>query len=405
MKGIDYFWKKSKLLLIMFSCLILLSGCWSSRELDDLGIAVALGIDKTEEGNYALTVQIINPSEIAAEKASTRPPVSIYKSEGETLSEALRKMTKTAPRKIYVSQLRLLVIGQSLAEEGILPALDLLYRDAEFRTSFFMTIAKNASVEDILSIMTPYEKIPANKIMDTLTSAQENWAATEGVYIDQVISDIRSTGKSPVMTGVLMNGSEDTGSSNKNTESTDAPTRLEIDHLSVFKDDRMLGWLNETESKGYNYVVGNVKSTLINFPCKEEDSGKVGVELLRTNAAIDAQMKKGKPVISVEVQAEGNVGEVECQIDLSKPETLQMIANKTEADIKNKIQASIKAAQEVYESDIFGFGNAVNRKDPKYWKKVEKDWDTHFVETEVEINTKVNIRRKGTNVQPLQKKG
>ncbi|WP_051353035.1 Ger(x)C family spore germination protein [Thalassobacillus devorans] len=405
MKGMWYLWNKSRLILIMFACLVFLSGCWSSRELDELGIAVALGMDKTEEETYALTVQIINPSEIAAEKATTRPPVTLYKAEGETLFEAFRKMTKTAPRKIYVSQLRLVVIGQSLAEEGVLPALDLLYRDPEFRTSFFMTIAKNASVEDILSVITPYEKIPANKIMETLTAAQENWAATEGVYIDQVISDIRSTGKSPVMTGILMKGKEDIGNSIKNIEYLDAPTRLEIDHLSVFKDDRMLGWLNEAESKGYNYIAGNVKSTLINFPCKEEGSGRIGVELLRTNASMDAKMKKGKPVISVDIEAEGNVGEVECQIDLSKPETLQMIAQKTEGDIKDKIQASIKAAQEVYESDIFGFGNAVSRKAPNYWKKVEKDWDAHFVDTEVKINTKVNIRRKGTNVQPVQKEG
>ncbi|SEB20666.1 spore germination protein KC [Thalassobacillus cyri] len=405
MKGIRYFWGKSRLILIMFSYLIFLSGCWSSRELDELGIAVALGIDKTEEGTYSLTVQIINPSEIAAEKATTRPPVTLYKAEGETLFEAIRKMTKKAPRKIYFSQLRLLILGQSLAEEGVLPALDLLYRDAEFRTSFFMTIAKNASVEDILSVITPYEKIPANKIMDTITAAQENWAATEGVYIDQVISDIRSTGKSPVMTGILLNGSEDTGNSIKNIESPDAPTRLEIDHLSVFKDDRMLGWLNEAESKGYNYIVGNVKNTLINFPCKEEGSGKIGVEILRSNAAIDAKLKKGKPVISVEIEAEGNVGEVECQIDLSKPETLQMIEQKTEGDIKDKMQLSVKAAQEVYKSDIFGFGNAINRKEPNYWKKVEKEWNAHFVETDVEFDVKVNIRRKGTNVQPVQKEG
>ncbi|GGC73459.1 spore germination protein KC [Thalassobacillus devorans] len=395
----------SKRLSITLACLLFLTGCWNSRELDELGIAVALGIDKTEEGNYLLVVQMINPSEIATEAPSTRPPVSLYQSEGETIFEALRKMTLNAPRKIYMSQLRLLVIGPGLAEEGILPTLDLLYRDPEFRTSFLVTVAKDVEVEDLLSVITAYEKIPANKIMDSIIAAESHWAATHGIYIDQIVSDIRSPGKSPVLTGILLEGSEEAGNNVSNVENVDSPARIHVDHLSVFKGDRMLGWLNEDESKGYNYIVGNVKSTLINFPCEEKESGKIGVEILRTNAAIDATKTGSKPSITVTVEAEGNVGEIQCDLDLTKPDTLKKIADKAETDIKQKLTAAITAAKEQYQTDIFGFGNALSRKEPVYWKRVEKDWDEHFVDMDVKVEVKLEIRRKGTIVQPVQKKG
>ena len=45
-------------------CCVLLTGCWSRRELNDLSIAFALGLDK-DDGQYVVTAQIINPGEIS----------------------------------------------------------------------------------------------------------------------------------------------------------------------------------------------------------------------------------------------------------------------------------------------------------------------------------------------------
>ncbi|WP_082235383.1 Ger(x)C family spore germination protein [Halobacillus massiliensis] len=394
--------KKAILLLII--CCVLLSGCWDSRELDDLGIAVALGIDKTEEGKYALYTQIINPSEIATDSPTTRPPVSMYKTEGETLFEALRKMTQTSPRQIYLSQLRLVVLGSSLAEEGIYPALDLLYRDHNARTSFFITVAKDSNVEEILSVITAYEKIPANKIMDTIKNAEDSWAATHGVYVDDIISELKSKGKNPVMTGVMMIGDEQIGNNISNVENVNPPARLLVDDLGIFKGDRLIGWLNEDESKGFNDIEGNVKSTVVNLACEKEDDGLIGIEVLRTNASINSKIKNNKPEIKVSLEAEANVGEVQCDIDLRKPETIQKIDDKLEEKFKERMEHAVQSAQEKYNSDIFGFGSVIQQQHPKYWKKAEKNWDSEFKEVDVTFDVHANIRRKGTITQPVQKK-
>lgn len=51
--------------LVIIGTTLLLSGCWSKKELTDLAIVAALGIDKNEEGRYVGTLQIINPSNVA----------------------------------------------------------------------------------------------------------------------------------------------------------------------------------------------------------------------------------------------------------------------------------------------------------------------------------------------------
>ncbi|MBH9787576.1 Ger(x)C family spore germination protein, partial [Clostridioides difficile] len=51
----------AKLNWICLLCILtlLLSGCWSKRELNELAIVVALGIDKIDE-EYEITVQIVD---------------------------------------------------------------------------------------------------------------------------------------------------------------------------------------------------------------------------------------------------------------------------------------------------------------------------------------------------------
>ncbi|MFG6147721.1 Ger(x)C family spore germination protein [Halobacillus sp. B23F22_1] len=381
-------------------CLILLTGCWNSNELDELSIVVAMGIDKTDDNQYELVTQVINPSEIATDAPTTRPPVSTYSTTGKTLFEAFRQLTHKSPRKMYLSQLRLLVIGKDLAEEGILSSLDLFYRDHEFRTGFYVTIAKDTDVETLLSVLTAYEKIPANKLMNSIDAVETNHGSSKGVTIDELITQIHSKGQSPVIAGLLLEGPEDSGTNISNVENIDAPVELTIDHLGVLKNDRLVGWLDEDASKGYNYVVGDIKNSVVTLPCQD---GTTSIEILRTQSSMEASFSEGKPSISIELDVEGNVAEVDCPIDLSKEDSIQKLNDETEKEIKRLMEASLKMAQKNFETDIFGFGGMIHRKDPEYWKTVEKDWDNHFKDLNLDIQIKAELRRKGDAEQPITK--
>ncbi|WP_051254558.1 Ger(x)C family spore germination protein [Halobacillus kuroshimensis] len=384
-------------------CLAMLTGCWNSRELDELGIAVATGIDKNDQGEYLITVQVINPSEVATEAPTTRPPVSTYTITGETLFEAFRKLSIKTPRKIYLSQMRLVVIGESLAEDGIMPALDFLYRDHEFRPSYYITVAKNASVENILSVLTPYEKIPANKVMNSIENAESHWGVTTGVHIDTLISKIRSPGEEAVLGGLLLNGEEDVGNRMSNVEQADAPTTLELDETAVFKEDRLAGWLTEKQSLGFNFITGEVSSTIVTHPCENGETSSV--ELLRSTSSISAEMDGDTPSISVLIEAEGNIGEMNCDISIGEPEGIDQINLALEEEIETIVQSAIVAAQSDFESDIFGFGQAVHRYEKNDWKTLESEWDEVFKDVRVQVDVKAEVRSRGNSSRQIDKKG
>src|SRR5690606_3089106 len=116
--------KQIVLLLIAILFLSSLTGCWSRREVADLAIVVGLGIDKNEEGEYVVSVQVINPSETATSTmgGGYTTAATTYSTSGKIVFEALRKLSKEAPRKLYLAHLRMIVIGEEVAKEGIYDA-------------------------------------------------------------------------------------------------------------------------------------------------------------------------------------------------------------------------------------------------------------------------------------------
>ncbi|MGM0876085.1 MAG: Ger(x)C family spore germination protein [Bacillota bacterium] len=392
--------KKIISFFFMFLLMInILTGCWSRKELNELAIATALGIDKTEDG-YIVSVSIINPGEIAGQGSTGRTEVVRFMKSGDTVFEALRKISTDGPRKIYLAHLREVIIGEELAKEGIGKTLDFISRDHEMRTDFYITIAKGSSAYDILNVQTALEKVPANKLFNALENSEKNWAPTKTVSLDELINSIVSKGKEPVLTGIYVYGDPEFGSSFQNVQNVSPKTGLRLDSLGVFKKDKLLGWLNEKESKGFNYITDNVISTIVNVPCED---AKISIETIRSKTKVKGKIEKGKPKIDINVTTEGNVGDVQCKIDLSKPEKIKELGEKYETDIKDQMEVAIKRMQEDYQSDIFGFGEAIHRADPKAWKRLETNWDQEFAKLEVNVKVEGNIRRLGTITESFQK--
>ncbi|RCX13282.1 spore germination protein KC [Fontibacillus phaseoli] len=384
------------LLLLTLAASFLLSGCWNRRELNELGIAVAAGVDKVGD-KYRLSVQIAIPGQVASKKVgSPQAPATLFTSEGDTLFEAARRMSQSSPRKIYFAHLRMFIIGESLARQGIAEVLDLLFRDHEFRTDFYFAVSKENTAEETLKIMTPIETIPANKLFTSLQTSEKIWSPTKAVTLDELINDLSSKGKHPVLTGLEIRGDKNIGEKKINVENIYTPSHLVYSGFAVFKSDRLIGWLNEKESRGYRLILGDVKSSVNHVKCR--DQGKVVLETLRTSAKVKGSMVKSRPHINIRFSAEGNVGSVECSgLDLTKPETIQKLETEMEQMTVRLIETVIQKVQTEYKVDIFGFGEAIRRSNPKAWKSMKEDWDErYFPNLPVHIQVDYHIRRTGT---------
>ncbi|OMD92206.1 spore gernimation protein GerC [Paenibacillus odorifer] len=386
--------RRSLLICVLILMQIFLTGCWSRRELNDLAIAVGIGIDKIGD-QYQVSAQVVLPSQIAGSKGgSPQAPVNLYKATGNTVYEALRKITTVSPRKIYISHLRILVLGEDLAKEGISDVLDFMSRDNDTRNDYFIVVAKDARAEDALKILTSLEKIPAVRLFSSLETSEKNWAPTSTVTLGTLITELVSKGKNPVLTGVVIDGSVDEGETPKNVETVDSPTELKYSGLAIFKEDKLIGWLNPEESKVYNYLTNKVRSTVFYIQCPE--GKKVSLDVFEARSKMKGSIHSGKPEITIEQHLESDLGEVQCRnLDLRDPKTitqLEQIANKK---VINLFEATIKKVQTEYKSDIFGFGEIIHRSNPQAWKKLRNNWDETFVNLPVSVKMDIKIRLLG----------
>lgn len=391
-----------RVLLTVFICCAILTGCWSRRELNDLSIAFAIGLDYAD-GEHVVTVQIINPKSISPsqdEGGGSHAPVATYQTKEATLFEAMRRMTKIVPRKVYLAYVRIVVIGEALAKRGIVDSIDFLLRENEFRTDFYLLVAKNSRADETLKVLTTLNEIPAEKVFDSLEMSERYWAATGTIAIDELITNLIEEGQETVLTGIEIVGDKAVAPTKENVEKIAGNTYLKLTDLAAFRKDKLVGWLNETESKGFNYSQSDVNSTIINIPCPR--GGSLALEVLRSDGDVHASFINGQPRGRISVHVVGNIGDVECDIDISKQESINTLERRAKQKIREAIVGSLHRAQKELRTDIFGFGEALHHSDPRGWHSMRHEWEDLFTDLPVDVTVDVNLRDQGTMSQTIQ---
>lgn len=352
-----------------------------------------MSIDKSGD-QYLISTQVVDPGEVStiAGGGGGRAPVTTYEEKGRHLFEAVRRMTTISPRKLYWSHLQMLVISDKVAREGLNNTLDFFTRDSEFRRDFYIVVSKDIPAREILRNLTSIEKIPAHKMRSSLETSEKAWAPTVAIQLDELISSLTSEGTNPVLTGISIKGQVKKGESVDNVQRIQPYARLKFKNIAVFKKDKLIGWLNEKESKGYNYIRNNVKSTVGHIPC--ENKGEMIIEIIRSKTKVKGKVENGKPKIDIHLSTEVNVAEVTCHVDLTNPDSINKLeknANKVNEAI---LRTSINKAKKM-KVDIFGFGEVIHRADPKAWKSLKNNWDQTFSQLPVSVHSDYKIRRTG----------
>ncbi len=371
---------------------IFFTGCWSSHEINTLAITVSIGIDKTEKG-YLISEQVINPKVIASKKSTNESPVVLYTAEGRDLNEAIRSLTAKSPRRIYNSHLRIIVFGEKAAEEGIKDTLDYFARDHAYRTDFYFVVAKNTTAKEILSVLSPIESIPAIDMYNSLEISSKDWAPTKTIRIIELVNSIISAGKNPVITGVEIIDGKVTPTSTEVLKQSNEIKKIQYTELGAFKKDKLIGWLQQDESKGYNYITGNVKRTI--GYAYYSDTVKITAEVTNAKSNMKVSLINGKPAINVTINVQQNIAAVEGDFDVSKEDNKKILNGLSEKKIKSICEKSVNKAQNQLKTDIFGFGEAVRRKNPKLWEKIKDNWNTEFTQLPVNITVKVKTNQLG----------
>lgn len=366
--------------------IVLLTGCWDSRELTDIGFVVAMAIDKGETKNIRVTVQIVNPINVSSTQGGGSPmplPPTTYSAEGNNVFDATRVLSQKLSRQLHYGHAIVLLVGEELATtQGIKKLFDGIERDSEFRPSATMVIARGTTGQEIIKQRTSLDNSPAIKIKKMVAETEKAFGENIDEKIYQVIQAIVSSGKEPTITGIQL-------------DSTNKEDKLMANGISTFKDGKLMKWLDGNESRGFLWVLGRVNSTLLTMDWNGQPH-TIGIENIRTKSSFHSSFdKSGKPIIEVKIGADANIGEVDVPIDITNPRLFLQIERLYMQAVHDEAVATIKLMQQ-QKSDIFGFGEVVHRDHPKQWRTLKRDWnDVTFPTIEVKVKVEAYLRNTG----------
>ena len=173
-----------------------------------------------------------------------------------------------------------------------------------------------------------------------------------------------------------------------------------ITGAAVFKGDRLVGWLNQPETRGLLWIKDQVNSTIIVIKQPGHEDDFIGLELMQARGGFSPEVDEGGRLsYTVEVEAQAVLGDAQRFIDpFAWPEVWEVMERRMATVIENEIMATVAKAQEL-NSDIFGFGAALKRTDTALWQQEKDRWDETFPYLDVQVEVKADILRSGLTIR------
>ncbi len=362
------------------------TGCWDYREINKLSVVLGMAIDKTEDGKYSITVEIVDAEADSGKESSTKSRLFVVT--GETVFDTLRNAIKINSPKLYFGHLEIVIIGREVDNESIIQLLDLLVRDVEPRLNIDLLISRENTAKEILTSKSVSSEINSFDISDMLEN-QKDLGKTIPVQVYQYINSLYCEGICPVIPSIYL-------------VETGGVITSEISGVAMLKKAKLIGFLEEEDTRYFCFIRNKVKGGLLNFKSSpEKDKPDTSLEIFSNKTKIKPVYSGGKISMDIEIKTEAAIGERSVSEEFDPKEDLLKIKSTAEKSLEQYITNVIKKVQKEFGEDIFGFGMAVNNELPEVWKKVEGEWDTIFKNIDVNIKATIEIRNKGMMKKPI----
>lgn len=384
-------------LFIIITLLVLSSGCYNYRELNQLAIISAVGIDKKND-EWNITIQVVNTIKEGTDTgASTSPKFTIYEETGKTLQEALRKMILISSKRIYAEHLSVVVFGEDVAKEGIEDALDFFYRDSEFRKRFQMIVAKKSTANNLLKIVTPVENLNAKNIIDTIKTNEEYLGIAKKTTFEDLMKIYLNKKEEFALPSVEITGDVKKGEEKTNLETTDVQNNIIISDTAIFKGTKLVGYLTELESIALSFVKNKIDKTILTYKCNDENY--MSIEIINTKA--DLKIKDALNY-EINIDASARVNEINCNFNLEKESKIKNLEKKGEDYLDDLIHTTLNKIT-TYNSDILGLRNLLYKKENKIYETIKDDWyEKYYSRVNFKVNSKIKITELGNSLKAVK---
>ncbi|MEK4062639.1 MULTISPECIES: Ger(x)C family spore germination protein [Paenibacillus] len=386
------------LILCMLLLLVTQTGCWSSREIEDLGLYSGLSLDtgnlttaeqKLEEqgGTYSkknlvtVTIQIVPvKSTGTTEKQGgqqTAPYVNVSGT-GDSVLEIFREFSIRNERPIIGHHLKVIIVSADLLKQQSMDQLmDFVLRDNDIRPSTMVFISQGRADDTLISKRT--DAIPSFHIKEMISNRFRTSKVLSPVILSQLDALMHSKKSYALQNLITVDGD------------------TEFSGAAIIKGDtgHWIGTLSEEDTECLSWLTG--KGTSGAIKAYDWDNEPMTYEMKAMKSKIKAIVDGDDISFEVSIRTEGRL--IETWNKKSYPtsaEYSEKVGRVFQEKLAQMMQKLMQKLQNDYKADVASFGETLSIQHPAEWKKVMEHWDDTFSRSKISFKYDLKITEFGS---------
>lgn len=348
-----------KKILIIILTLLLCTGCFDYKEINDLAIINAIGVDY-ENDEYVITLEILNDQ---IDKDSSKITSYTKVGHGKNLTSAIENAADKLSKQLIFNHIKLMILSKSIIEEKFENIIDLFLRNTYFRENFYVISATKNKPETLLNHTTNEAPIASTAITDTLESIRYSSNTNILKKFDEMVEEVITYGIDTCFSNITLKDNE-----------------FIVDGMSIFNNYSYKSNLSNEYVKIYNLLTDN-----FDRPTYTINYDNLSFTTAINNGKINTEIKSG--TINITGNLMGRIIDNDPKYNIRDPKNLERIDNDFTNLLNKKIPEFIKVLQD-NNSDILGITR-------NYYKKTRTKDKDYWLKLDIKSNIKFNINKKG----------
>lgn len=397
--------------LVMAGLALLSGGCWDRVEVNDLALVEGVALDRAGPDRLRLTVSMSVPSRVRTPGSfggagTGLPSSAAMAGEGRTVVEAIDAVQRQLGRRLFWGHTEAILLGEDLARSGLGPVLDYFSRHPEPRLRTFVAVVPGRAA-DVLGTLATIEPATATAIRK-MAALRPELMTTLRDFLAQLLAEDQE----PVLPIIALapRGAPQPGtletppgqSAMPPPAQQQNPVRPVLAGTAVFKADRLVGLLDAEETRGLLWVRGEPIDATTTVALGEPGR-YVSFRITRSGTRLTPRFQDDRPVMEVRVFSEHDLIEDTAGLDMDDTRVVTLIQRALARTIESSIRRAAVRVQTELRSDVFGFGAAIRRQDPRRWKALRRSWDRLFPQVPMDLRVEALMRRGGLSSRPLSR--
>ena len=337
------------LIIFLFTC----TGCYDYKEINDLAIISAIGVDYENE-KYIITLEVLNDQ---IEKDSAKLTSYTKIGSGDTLTSAIESAADKLSKQPLFNHIKLMVLSDTIVQNKFENIIDLFLRNTYFRENFYVISSINTKPDILLKNTTEENPVASNAITSLLENVSYSSNTNVQKKFDEIVEEVTTFGIDTCFSNIDLQENQ-----------------FKINGLAIFKNYDYKKLLDNEYVKLYNLLKDEFDRPT--FTIKYDE---LSFTVAINNGKLDSTIDNG--IINIKGKLMGRILDNDPDFNIRNNNNLEKLDNNFSELLNNKLKEFIKVLQD-NDSDILGltekYYKKTRKKEKNYWQKLDIKSDINF---------------------------